>query len=31
MFETEPGIKDIAKLEELFKIVRVKEKEEAEA
>jgi phosphoribosylanthranilate isomerase len=30
-FETEPGIKDIAKLEELFSLVRVKEQEEAEA
>ncbi|KAA6438807.1 phosphoribosylanthranilate isomerase [Dyadobacter flavalbus] len=30
-FETEPGIKDIAKLEELFNLVRVKEQEEAEA
>ncbi|MCF2507095.1 phosphoribosylanthranilate isomerase [Dyadobacter sp. CY107] len=30
-FETEPGVKDIAKLEELFNLVRVKEKEEAEA
>ena len=30
-FETEPGVKDIAKLEELFSLVRVKEQEEAEA
>jgi phosphoribosylanthranilate isomerase len=30
-FETEPGVKDIAKLEELFNLVRVKEQEEAEA
>jgi phosphoribosylanthranilate isomerase len=30
-FETEPGMKDIAKLEELFSLIRVKEKEEAEA
>jgi phosphoribosylanthranilate isomerase len=30
-FETEPGIKDIGKLEELFSLIRVKEKEEAEA
>jgi phosphoribosylanthranilate isomerase len=30
-FEVEPGIKDIAKLEELFSTVRVKEQEEAEA
>ena len=31
MFETEPGLKDISKLEELFSLVRVKEKEQAEA
>ncbi|TDE08853.1 phosphoribosylanthranilate isomerase [Dyadobacter psychrotolerans] len=31
MFETEPGIKDISKLEELFNLVRVQEQEEAEA
>lgn len=31
MFETEPGVKDISKLGELFNIVRVKEQEEAEA
>jgi len=31
MFETEPGVKDISKLEELFSLVRIKEKEEAEA
>jgi len=30
-FEIEPGVKDIAKLEELFNLVRVKEQEEAEA
>lgn len=30
-FETEPGIKDVAKLNELFNLVRIKEKEEAEA
>jgi phosphoribosylanthranilate isomerase len=30
-FETEPGMKDITKLEELFNFVRVKEQEEAEA
>ncbi len=30
-FETQPGVKDIAKLEELFNLVRVKEQEEAEA
>ncbi|GGC15357.1 phosphoribosylanthranilate isomerase [Dyadobacter sediminis] len=30
-FETEPGVKDISKLEELFNLVRVKEQEEAEA
>ncbi|QRR02849.1 phosphoribosylanthranilate isomerase [Dyadobacter sandarakinus] len=30
-FETEPGVKDIAMLEELFNTVRVKEQEEAEA
>jgi phosphoribosylanthranilate isomerase len=31
VFETEPGIKDITRLEELFSLVRIKEKEEAEA
>jgi len=31
LFETEPGVKDISKLEELFSLVRIKEKEEAEA
>jgi len=31
MFETAPGVKDIAKLEELFNLVRVQEQEEAEA
>ena len=31
LFEIEPGLKDITKLEELFNIVRVKEQEEAEA
>ena len=30
-FETEPAIKDIAKLEDLFSLIRVTEKEEAEA
>ncbi|KQS23752.1 phosphoribosylanthranilate isomerase [Dyadobacter sp. Leaf189] len=30
-FETEPGIKDISKLQELFDLIRIKEKEEAEA
>ena len=30
-FEIEPGIKDIAKLGELFNLIRIKEKEEAEA
>jgi phosphoribosylanthranilate isomerase len=30
-FEVEPGLKDIAKLEELFGLVRVQEQEEAEA
>jgi phosphoribosylanthranilate isomerase len=30
-FETEPGMKDIAKLEDLFSLIRVTEKEEAEA
>jgi len=31
LFEIEPGVKDIGKLEELFSLVRVTEKEEAEA
>ena len=31
VFETEPGVKDISKLKELFGLVRIKEKEEAEA
>ncbi|WP_439585874.1 phosphoribosylanthranilate isomerase [Dyadobacter bucti] len=31
MFETEPGVKDITRLEELFSLLRVKEQEEAEA
>ena len=31
LFETEPGVKDINKLKELFGLVRIKEKEEAEA
>ena len=31
VFETEPGVKDISKLNELFDLVRIKEKEEAEA
>lgn len=31
LFETEPGIKDIAKLEKLFNLVRIKEQEEATA
>ena len=31
MFETEPGVKDIKKLEQLFSIIRVKQQEEAEA
>ena len=31
VFETEPGVKDISKLKELFGLVRTKEKEEAEA
>lgn len=31
MFEIEPGVKDIAKLQELFSLVRIMEKEEAEA
>jgi phosphoribosylanthranilate isomerase len=30
-FETEPGIKDISKLKELFDLIRIKEKEGAEA
>jgi phosphoribosylanthranilate isomerase len=30
-FETEPGLKDISKLEELFSLIRVKKQEEAEA
>ncbi|KAA0990640.1 phosphoribosylanthranilate isomerase [Dyadobacter aurulentus] len=30
-FEIEPGIKDVAKLGELFNLIRIKEKEEAEA
>jgi phosphoribosylanthranilate isomerase len=31
LFETEPGVKDISRLEELFSIIRIKEQEEAEA
>jgi len=31
MFETAPGVKDIARLEELFNLIRVQEQEEAEA
>ena len=31
LFETEPGVKDIAKLEKLFNLVRIKEQEEATA
>ena len=31
MFETEPGVKDISKLKELFDKVRVKKEEQAEA
>ncbi|MCE7063630.1 phosphoribosylanthranilate isomerase [Dyadobacter sp. CY343] len=30
-FETEPGVKDISKLGDLFNLIRIKEKEEAEA
>lgn len=30
-FETEPGVKDIAKLEKLFSLIRVEEQEETEA
>lgn len=30
-FETEPGIKDVSKLEDVFSLVRVKEQQEAEA
>ncbi len=31
LYETEPGLKDVAKLETLFSLVRIKEKEEAGA
>ncbi|CAG5010398.1 N-(5'-phosphoribosyl)anthranilate isomerase [Dyadobacter sp. CECT 9275] len=31
MFETEPGVKDVKKLEQLFGLVRIKQQEEAEA
>lgn len=31
LFETEPGVKDIVKLEKLFSLIRIKEQEEAAA
>ena len=31
LFESEPGVKDIAKLEKLFSLIRIKEQEEAAA